>query len=108
MQACLILIWMALQKVDVSIADLTQHQEAASQLRIGEQVSVSQAEGSSTWLVQSQAGTQIGLINEASDRELLTRGSAVVRSIRRQEGAVVQVLLRVTQAPPAPKSAAGG
>jgi hypothetical protein len=99
---------MVLQKVDVSIVDLTQHQEAASQLRVGELVFISQAEGSSTWLVQSQAGTQIGVLEGSGDREFLSRGNAVVRSIRRQEGAVVQVLIRVTQASPAPKSGPGG
>ena len=98
---------MASRKADIHIGDLTEHQQAAGQLRIGEQVTISQAEGSSSFTVHSASGQHLGLITEAADRELLLSGTAVVRSIRRQEGTVVQVLLRVTQAPPAPKPAPG-
>ena len=101
------LFWMASRKADIQIGDVTEHQQAACQLRVGEQVTILQAEDTSSFTVHSVSGQQLGLISEAANRELLNSGTAVVRSIRRQEGAVVQVLLRVTQPPPAPKPAPG-
>lgn len=98
---------MALQKLDVEIGDLTQHQDALFGLGVGDQVTTSESAGNPHRLVHNQVGQQIGTIKATSNQEVLSKGTALVRSIRRQEGTVVQVLLRVTAAPPRPATVTG-
>ena len=98
---------MACQKLDVEIRDLTQHQEALTRLCVGDQVTTSESAGAPHRLVHNQAGEQIGTVQTTGNLELLSKGTALVRSIRRQEGTVVQVLLRVTAAPPRPPTVTG-
>ena len=98
---------MALQKLDIEIGDLTQHQEALRSLCVGDQVTTSESEGAPHRLVHNQAGEQIGTVKEPGKEGLSSKGTALVRSIRRQEGTVVQVLLRVTAAPPRPAAVTG-
>jgi len=94
---------MAAQKLDIEVSDLSDHQEAALKLHTGEEVSIICPEGSAQLQVQNKAGEQIGLlipkVND-SNKTLLTRGKAVVRSLRKQRGSVLQVLLRVTDSLP--------
>lgn len=90
---------MAAQKLDIEVSDLSDHQEAALKLNTGEEVSVTCPEGSAQLQVQNKAGEQIGVLipkGNAGSKPLLTRGRAVVRSLRKQQGSVLQVLLRVT------------
>ena len=93
---------MTAQKVDVEISDLSKYQLGAGCLRTGEEVNITLEKTSSQLQVHAKQGQQVGVIKDEKHRELLINGVAVVRSIRRQQNLVVQLLLRVTHAPKLP------
>ncbi len=100
----LTLRWMAAQKVDIQVTDLSDHQESVTQLHTGEEICIICSAESAQLQVQTKAGQLVGILvtEDENTRQLLKRGRGVVRSLRKQQGAVVQVLLRVTDAPPQP------
>lgn len=97
-------IWMAFPKIDIEVSDLSDHQETAAQLQTGVEVCIICSGESPEFQVQTKDGQLIGRLvaKEENHRVLLTRGRGVVRSLRKQQGTVLQVLLRVTDAPPQP------
>ena len=95
---------MAAQKVDVQVTDLSDHQDTAASLHIGEEIFIVCSTQGAQLLVKTKAGQLIGSLvtEDETTLELLKRGRGLVRSLRKQQGSVVQVLLRVTDAPPQP------
>ena len=95
---------MAAPKIDLEVSDLSDHQETAAQLQTGVEVCIISSGESPEFQVHTKAGQLIGrlIAKDESHRELLTRGRGVIRSLRKQQGTVLQVLLRVTDAPPQP------
>ena len=65
---------MVVQKLDVQIADLTDHQESVGQLRLGEQVALSPQEGSAQLRVCNQAGQELGILDGSNNRDLCAQG----------------------------------
>ncbi|CAL8468843.1 g8384 [Coccomyxa elongata] len=95
---------MAAPKIDIEVSDLSDYQETAAQLQTGVEVCITSSRESPEFQVQTKAGQLIGRLVAKNEhhRDLLTRGRGVVRSLRKQQGTVLQVLLRVTDAPPQP------
>ena len=90
---------MAARKADVEVTRVSDHQEAAAQLQIGEEVCITCAGEGAQLIVQNKTGQQIGVINvdQKELKDLLTSGAAAVRTIRKQQGTVVQVVVRATE-----------
>jgi hypothetical protein len=93
---------MAARKVDVEVT----HLDDATALQTGERVSIEDAGDGARLVVKNKAGQQIGNLSskEESVRHFLRSGTAVVRTLRKQQGAVLQVIVRVTEVPSQPAS----
>ena len=96
---------MALKKTDIEVQSLAEDEALASQLRTGQPVSLVQREDSPELQVLSAGGSLIGLISNIPQVEQLVTGTAVIRSLRKQQGLLVHVLIRVTysESDPAPQ-----
>ena len=87
---------MASKKVDIEVHNLAEDEAQASQLRTGQPVSLVQREEFPELQVLSAGGSLIGLISDIPQVERLVTGTAVIRSLRKQQGLLVHVLIRVT------------
>lgn len=90
---------MASKKTDIEVQNLARDEALAGQLRTGQPVSIVQRD-SPELQVLSAEGSLIGVIAEPSNKQQLLAGSAVIRSLRKQQDLLVHVLLRVTHPEP--------
>jgi len=91
---------MASRKTDIEVHKLVKDEVLAGQLCTGQPVSILQREDSPELQVLSAEGSLIGVIADPSNKQQLVTGTAVIRSLRRQEDLLVHVLLRVTHPEP--------
>lgn len=91
---------MASRKTDIEVHKLVRDEVLAGQLCTGQPVSILQREDSPELQVLSTEGSLIGVIADPSNKQQLVTGTAVIRSLRRQEDLLVHVLLRVTHPEP--------
>lgn len=94
---------MASRKTDIEVHSLAEDEAQASQLRTGQPVSLVQREDFPELQVLSAGGSLIGLISDIPQVEQLVTGTAVIRSLRKQQGVLVHVLIRVTHPESAPQ-----
>ena len=87
---------MASRKSDIEVRSLATDEELASQLRTGQQVRLVQVEDSTEVQVLSDKGSLIGVLLDLAVKEQLLTGTAVIRSLRKQQNLLVYVLIRVT------------
>ena len=90
---------MASRKTDIEVQDLVRDEALAGQLRTGQAVSIVQR-NSPELQVFTAEGSLIGVITKLSSKQQLLTGSAVIRSLRKQQDFLVHVLLRVTHPEP--------
>lgn len=87
---------MASRRIDIELHRLAKDEVIASQLRTGQPVSLVEREDSPELQVQDAEGLLIGVIAEPSNKQQLLTGTAVIRSLRKQQGLLVHILIRVT------------
>ena len=87
---------MASRKRDLEVQSLVTDEALASQLRTGQQVRLVQGEDSPEVQVHSDQGSLIGVVADSPVKEQLESGTAVIRSLRKQNNLLVHVLIRVT------------
>ena len=90
---------MASRKTDIEVQDLARDEALAGQLRTGQPVSIVQRD-SAELQVLSAEGSLIGVLADLPSKQHLLAGSAVIRSLRKQQDLLVHVLLRVTHPEP--------
>ncbi len=90
---------MASRKTDIEVQDLARDEALAGQLRTGQPVTIVQRD-SAELQVLSAEGSLIGVIADPPSKQQLLAGSAVIRSLRKQQDLLVHVLLRVTHPEP--------
>ena len=87
---------MASRKSDIEVQSLVTDEALASQLRTGQQVRLVQVEDSPEVQIHSDQGSLIGVVVDCPIKEQLLTGTAVIRSLRKQQKVLVHVLIRVT------------
>ena len=87
---------MASRKSDIEVQSLVTDEALASQLRTGQQVRLVQVEDSPEVQIHSDQGSLIGVVVDIPIKEQLLTGTAVIRSLRKQQKLLVHVLIRVT------------
>ena len=90
---------MASRKTDIEVQDLASHEALAGQLRTGQPVSIVQRDSAGLQVLSAE-GSLIGVIPDPPSKQQLLTGSAVIRSLRKQQDLLVHVLLRVTHHEP--------
>ena len=90
---------MASEKIDIEVQDLASDEVLVAQLRTGQVISIVQRDAPELQVLTAD-GSLIGVIPNSASNQLLLTGSAVIRSLRKQQGLLVHVLLRVTQPQP--------
>ena len=87
---------MASRKSDIEVQSLVTDEALASQLRTGQQVRLVQVEDSPEVQIYSNQGSLIGVVVDFPIKAQLLTGTAVIRSLRKQQKVLVHVLIRVT------------
>ena len=98
---------MASKKIDIEVQSLARDEALAGQLCTGQPVSILQRDSKELHVLSAE-GSLIGVIANTSSKQQLLAGSAVIRSLRKQQDLLVHVLLRVTHPEPNAAPQQGG